>query len=73
MSTNPANISKYQNNEKVKKVINKMASKFGMFTGGAGGDGDEGSPDSAPGPGSAGGAGGPTGAGGPPKSSFDVD
>ena len=26
---NPANISKYQNNPKVQKVINKLSSKFG--------------------------------------------
>ena len=68
VSTNPANISKYQNNEKVQKVINKMATKFGMFSGGAGNGG--GDPDSSPG---GTGAGGATGAGGPPKSSFDVD
>ncbi|ESO93816.1 hypothetical protein LOTGIDRAFT_64759, partial [Lottia gigantea] len=29
VSANPANISKYQNNPKVQKIINKMAAKFG--------------------------------------------
>ena len=67
VSTNPANISKYQNNPKVQKVINKMATKFGMFQGGAGDDEGPGGPTGGAG------AGGATGAGGPPKSSFDVD
>ena len=30
ISSNPANISKYQNNPKVQALINKMAGKFGQ-------------------------------------------
>lgn len=36
VSQNPQNISKYQNNPKVKKVIDKLSSKFGGTGAGAG-------------------------------------
>ena len=58
ISTNPANIAKYQDNPKVQALINKIAGKMGggagagMFggpTGGPGGDGgDAAPPPSAP-------------------------
>lgn len=58
VSQNPANISKYQNNPKVQKIIQKMSEKFGMPGGGdgAGDDMPPGPPGGAPG-GGAGGAG----------------
>ena len=36
VATNPANISKYQNNPRVQQVINKLAAKFGTGATGAG-------------------------------------
>lgn len=36
VSQNPQNISKYQNNPKVKKVIDKLSAKFGGTGAGAG-------------------------------------
>lgn len=39
ISSNPQNYSKYENNPKIKSVINKMASKFGGGMGGMGGMG----------------------------------
>ncbi len=56
ISTNPANIAKYQDNPKVKALIEKLAGKFGS---GAGGSpfGDAGGP--------FGGAGGPFGGAAP--------
>jgi len=36
VATNPANISKYQNNPKVQQVINKLAAKFGTGAAGSG-------------------------------------
>lgn len=36
VSKNPANLTKYQNNPKFQKVIEKLAGKFGMFGVGAG-------------------------------------
>ena len=37
ISSNPANISKYQNNPKVQALLEKMGKKFGGGMGGAGG------------------------------------
>ena len=63
ISSNPANIAKYQDNPKIKSIIEKMTAKFGgakggpfgggaggPFGGGAGGpfDGADGSPGSFP-------------------------
>lgn len=39
VSQNPANISKYQDNPKIQRIIEKMSSKFGGAAGGAGGAG----------------------------------
>lgn len=58
VSENPANISKYQNNPKVQKLIQKMSEKFGMFGGAGGGHGDGGQGGGSGGAGGAGGAGG---------------
>ena len=60
VSQNPANISKYQNNPKIQRVIQRMTEKFGMFGGAGSGDGSG----HGGGPGGAGGAGG---AGAPPS------
>ena len=49
VATNPANISKYQNNPRVQQVINKLAAKFGTGSTGAGEGPDAFAPDSAPG------------------------
>lgn len=65
VSQNPANISKYQNNPKVQKIIQKMSEKFGMFGGDGSGQGDDGHDDS----GSSGGTGG---AGGAPQAQSDL-
>ncbi|KAL8612919.1 hypothetical protein ACOMHN_034996 [Nucella lapillus] len=43
VATNPANISKYQNNPRVQQVINKLAAKFGTGATGAG-EGPENNP-----------------------------
>ena len=34
VQTNPANMAKYQNNEKVKRVMEKLAAKIGSDQGG---------------------------------------
>lgn len=36
VASNPANISKYQNNPRVQAIINKLAAKFGTGAGGMG-------------------------------------
>ena len=50
VSANPQNYAKYENNPKIKSVINKMASKFGagMGMGGMGGGGFPGFPGGFP-------------------------
>ena len=63
ISQNPANISKYQDNPKVKAVLEKLSKKFGGGGAGPFGGGAPGGPFGGAG-GSFGGAGGPFGGAG---------
>jgi len=70
VSQNPANISKYQNNPKIQRIIQKLSNKFG---GGAGGSEEPMGGDDEPGDAGAGAPGGSSSGGGPSASDLGVD
>lgn len=53
VSQNPANISKYQDNPKIQRIIQKLSNKFGGAPGGMGEEGQSGGSTSSEGSGGA--------------------